>query len=132
MMQSFKLMKKRTQSVNNDESMIVLGVHMSGVIGCDVKPLHLPRSVVEKYFKSPQARIAIQNCIAQAKDNPLQVYRPNIQIRVQVTPGIALAIKTSNIQSILGLQQFLEEIKNETNYLTVIGRSAKEDELLQI
>lgn len=132
MMQSFKLMPRKTPSINNNESMIVLGVHMSGVIGCDVKPLHLPHSVVAKYFKSEQARIAIKNCIEQAKDNPLQVYRPNSQIRVQVTPGIALAIKTGSIQSILGLQEFLEEIKKETNTLKVIGRSAAEDEILEI
>lgn len=111
--------------------MIVLGVHISGLIGCDVKTLSLPRALAQKYFLSEQARQAIKNTIKQAKDNPLQTYRAN-QIKVQISPVIATAIKTDKIESIFGLKEFLEEIKAETDTLFVIGRSAKEDEVLKI
>ena len=111
--------------------MIVLGVHISGLIGCDVKTLSLPHAIAQKYFMSDQSKQAIKNTIKQAKDNPLQTYRAN-QIKVQISPVIARAIKTDNIKSILGLKEFLEEIKAETDTLFVIGRSTKEDEILKI
>ena len=130
-MQSLKSMNNLNKATNTN-FMIVLGVHMSGCIGCDVKIIHIPRAITEQYFKSEQARKAIQNCIEQAKSNPLQMYRPNEKIRVQVTHTIAQAIKTGEIESILGLKEFLEEIRKETNAVTAIGSSAKKDEILEI
>jgi hypothetical protein len=111
--------------------MIVLGVHMSGVIGCDVETRRIPPSAVGQYFGSEKARIAIRSCIEKAKDNPLRLSR-NKQIQVQVTPRIGLAIKTGETESVLGLKEFLEEISEETDAVTVIGRAASEDEVLPI
>ncbi|WP_017717215.1 hypothetical protein [Kamptonema formosum] len=111
--------------------MIVLGVHMSGVIGCDAETRRISRSAVGQYFATGQARRAIRSCIEKAKDNPLRLSQ-NKHIQVQVTPRIGRAIQTGEMESVLGLKEFLEEISEETDTVTVIGRSASEDEVLLI
>jgi len=111
--------------------MIVLGVHMSGLIECDAETRRIPAPTVRQYFASEKARIAIKSCIDKAKYNPWRMSR-NKQIQVQVTPKIGRAIKTGEIASVLGLKEFLEEICKETDTVTVIGRSASEDEVLSI
>lgn len=127
---SWKAMNKKNETELICE-MIVLGVHMSGVIGCDVETRRIPPSAVGEYFATGKARTAIKSCIDKAKDNPLQLSR-NKQIKVQVTPRIGWAIKTGEIEQILGLKEFLEEIGKQTDTVTVIGRSASEDEVLPI
>ncbi len=113
------------------ERMIVLGIHVSGVIGCDVKPLSMPRHIAAKYFNSIQAYEAIESCIKQAKDNPLQRHIPN-QIKVQVSAAVGMAIKLGEVESIMGLKEFLEMVKKETNFVTMIGRNFKDDQVIYL
>lgn len=127
---SWKAMNKKKET-DLICDMIVLGVHMSGVIGCDAETRRIPPSAVGQYFATEKARIAIKSCIEKAKDNPLRLSR-NKQIQVQVTPRIGWAIQTGELESVLGLKEFLEEISKETDTVTVIGRSASEDEVLPI
>lgn len=123
------MLKQKTKPTAHSDTMIVLGVHISGVIDCDAKPITIPRSLTYKYFQSDQVKLAIQHCIERAKDNPLQRHIAN-KIRVQASQTIGMAIKSGTVQSILGLADFLEEIKKETNTITVIGRNAKENEIV--
>lgn len=111
------------------ERMIVLGIHVSGVIDCDVKQLSMPRNIAAKYFNSLQAREAMESCLAQAKDNPLQRHIPN-KIKVQVSAAVGMAIKLGEIESIMGLKEFLEVVKKETNFVTMIGRNFKDDQAI--
>lgn len=113
------------------ERMIVLGIHVSGVIGCDVKPLSMPRHIAAKYFHSIKAREAMESCIKQAKDNPLQRHIPN-KIKVQVSAAVGMAIKLGEVESIMGLKEFLEMVKKETNFVTMIGRNFKDDQVIYL
>jgi hypothetical protein len=121
----------KTLDRNRTDRMIVLGVHVSGVIDCDVNPLLMPRNIAEKYFNSIKAREAIESCIKQAKDNPLQRHIPN-KIKVQVSTAVGMAIKSGEVDSILGLKIFLEAIKKETSCVAMIGFSFKDNQIIYL
>ena len=121
----------KNPSRTKTERMIVLGIHVSGVIGCDEKPLSMPRNIAVRYFNSIQAREAIESCIKQAKDNPLQRHIPN-KIKVQVSAAVGMAIKSGEIDSIMGLKIFLESVKKETSFITMIGGSLKADQIIYL
>ena len=121
----------KTLDKNRTDRMIVLGVHVSGVIDCDVNPLLMPRSIAAKYFNSIQAREAIESCIKQAKDNPLQRHIPN-KIKVQVSTAVGMAIKSGEVDSIMGLKIFLDAIKKETTCVAMIGFSFKDNQVIYL
>ncbi len=116
----------------NTSETIVIGVHLSGLIACDVETRRFSISSLKKYFPCQQVRIYIKSCIEKAKADPAFQFSSTKKIRVQVSQRIGSAIKAGNVDSIYGLREFLEEIRQENDTVTVIGRSVKEDEILQI
>lgn len=111
---------------------IVVGVHISGLIACDVEARRFSFSSLKKYFPCHQIRSYIKNCIEKAKADPALQFSATKKIRVQVSQRIGSAIKAGDVDSIYGLKEFLEEIRPENDTVTVIGRSVKEDEILKI
>lgn len=111
---------------------IVIGVHISGLIACDSEKRRFSVSSLKKYFPEKQVRNYIRKSIEKAKADPVFQVSSSKKIRVYVSQRLGMAIKSGKIDFIYGLKEFLEEIRQETDTVTIIGRSLKEDEILKI
>ncbi|HIK28716.1 MAG: hypothetical protein N3E45_13075 [Oscillatoriaceae bacterium SKW80] len=117
---------------SNISEVIIIGVHISGLIACDSEKRLFSVSSLKKYFPGQQVRNYIRKSIEKAKADPVFQVSSTKKIRVYVSQRIGMAIKSGNIDFIYGLKEFLEEIRQETDTVTIIGRSVKEDEILKI